>query len=417
MMKTINPNSSSLWRSIVAISLREMSPVHKRSKRLANLQEPILAAKRRASQLAVAFRALIVQRSGIAHSSSRGARWLLCFALVMLTATVNALELPTAKPTTGTIHRWVALPSTLAPWQQATLYAKVTGYIKKIAVDKGDRVKSGQVLAEIEVPELEAELAKHKAESAALKPAFEFAQQEYDRLTKAQKASPALILPQMLEKVKSELDKAKAAFDVVEASAKQAEVMLGYAKITAPFDGVVTSRFVDAGALVTAGSGKVVDVVDASTVRLQIPVTEMETSLVTVGKPVKAQIDAAGAKPVEAQISRTGFALDPATRTMLAEADLKNPEGILHPGMYAMARIAVEKHDNVMLIPVDGLVMEKTNAFVFTLVDGKAKKLPVTVGFNDGTNVEIASGLEASVTVLLPGKVTLTPDQPVTAKP
>jgi len=334
----------------------------------------------------------------------------------VLAQSVQALELTVAKPSTGLIHRWVALPSTLAPWQQTTLHAKVTGYLKKITVDKGDAVKAGQVLAEIEVPELETELVKHQAESAALKPAFEFAQQEYDRLTKAQKSSPDLILPQMLEKAKSELDKTKASSILVEASTKQATVMLGYAKIIAPFDGIVTARHVDAGALVNAGTSKVFEVMDASIIRLQIPVTEMETSLVTVGKLVKAQIDAIGAAPTEGSISRVAFALDPTTRTMLAEADLKNADLKLHPGMYAMTKIAVEKHENVMLIPVDGLVMEKTNAFVFTLVDGKAKKNGVVLGFNDGAQVEIVSGLDRNATILLPGKVTLLPEQAVEAK-
>ena len=87
--------------------------------------------------------------------------------LFCLCSSAFALELPTTKPTTGTIHRWVSLPSTLAPWQQATLYAKVTGYIAKISVDKGDTVKAGQVLATLEVPELEADIAKAKAEVKA----------------------------------------------------------------------------------------------------------------------------------------------------------------------------------------------------------------------------------------------------------
>jgi len=270
---------------------------------------------------------------------------------IVFAATAAALELPATKPTTGTIHRWVSLPATLAPWQQAVLHAKVTGYLKTISVDKGDAVKAGQVLAEIEVPELETDLVKYEAEAVALKPAYLFAQQEYERLVKARQSSPDLILPQMLDKAKSELDKAKAAFDVVEANAKRARVMLGYAKITAPFDGIIIARHVDPGALVNAGTSKVVDIVDASTIRLQISVTEMETALVQVGKPVKATIDATGPAPVEATISRIAYALDPATRTMLAEADLKNPELKLRPGMYAMAKIAVEKHENALLHP------------------------------------------------------------------
>jgi len=143
----------------------------------------------------------------------------------------------------------------------------------------------------------------------------------------------------------------------------------------------------------------------------------METALVQGGKPVKAAIDATGPAPVEATISRIAYALDPATRTMLAEADLKNPELKLRPGMYAMAKIAVEKHENALLIPVTGLVMEKTAAFVFKHVEGKAIKTPITIGFNDGTNVEVLTGIDKDATVLLPDKVALVDKQPVTIKP
>lgn len=363
----------------------------------------------------------------VAHPSGAACSWLSRFArlsfvirhlllALLLAYPVHALELPTAKPATGAIHRWVALPSTLAPWQQATLHAKVTGYIKKISVDKGDAVKAGRVIAEIEVPELETDLVRYEAELVALKPVFDFAKLEFERLTVARKNSSDLILPQMVDKAKSDFEKAKADFDIAEANAKRARVMLGYAKIVAPFDGIITARHVDAGALVNSGTSKVVEIVDASTIRLQIPVTELETALVQAGKPVKAAIDAIGSKPVEAVISRVAYALDPATRTMLAEADLKNADLKLHPGMYAMAKIAVERHDNAMLIPVAGLVMEKTNAFAFRHIGGKAVKTPITIGFNDGTNVEVLSGLDKDAVVLLPDKVTLTPDQPVTVK-
>ena len=336
--------------------------------------------------------------------------------LLLSSTLAHAIELPVAKPTTGTIHRWVALPSTLVPWQQAMLYAKVTGYIKTISVDKGDKVKAGQVLAEIEVPELETDLVKYEAESVALKPALEFAHQEYDRLIKAQKNSPDLVLPQMLDKAKSELDKAKAAFDIVEANAKRARVMIGYAKITAPFDGIVTSRGVDPGALVNASTSKVLEIVDPSTIRVQVPVTELETARVQQGKPVKVIIEALGGKPVDGVISRTAYALDPVTRTMLAEADLKNADLKLQPGMFATTKIAVEQHDNAMLIPIAGLVKEKVNTFVFKPVDGKAKKTAIKAGFNDGVNVEVLEGIDKDTTILLPDKITLTPDQAVTVK-
>jgi len=322
--------------------------------------------------------------------------------LLLFSSAAHALELPATKPSTGTIHRWVALPSTLAPWQQVTLYAKVTGYIRKITVDIGDAVKAGQVLAEIEVPELLTDRAKAKAE-------LDLAQLEFDRATEAAKRAPDLVVKQMIDTVKGKLE-------IARANTERVEAMLGFAKITAPFDGLITARYVDTGALVNAGSSKVLDLVDASTIRLQIPVTELETALVQVGKPVKASIDAIGTKPIEGTISRIAYALDPRTRTMLAEVDLKNPDLKLHPGMYAMTKIAVEKHDNALLIPVTGLVMEKTSAFVFKHAGGKAVKTAITIGFNDGVNVEVLTGIDKDTIVLLPDKVTLTPDQPVTVK-
>ncbi|MCX6853489.1 MAG: efflux RND transporter periplasmic adaptor subunit, partial [Verrucomicrobia bacterium] len=300
------------------------------------------------------------------------------------------------------IHRWISLPATLAPWQQATLHAKVTGYIATLTVDKGDAVKAGQILATLEVPELQADIAKSKAEVTA-------ASIEVKRLHEARAKSPDLILPQSV-------DDAEAKLAIAKAGLERSETQIQFATLRAPFDGIITARHADVGSLATANTSKLLEVTDLSTLRLQIPVTELESGLVTVGKPIKAQIDAVGATPVEASISRIAYALDPATRTMLAEADLKNPDLKLRSGMYAMTKIAVEKHEAATLIPVAALFMEKTNAFVFKHVDGKAMKTAVKIGFNDGVNVEVPE-VKAEDVLLVPGIVALTDKQAVTAKP
>lgn len=319
-----------------------------------------------------------------------------------LTSLAAALELPTTKPTTGTIHRWVSLPATLAPWQQATLHAKVTGYIAKISVDIGDAVKAGQVLATLEVPELQADIAKSKAEVTA-------ASIEVNRLHEAREKSPDLVLPQAV-------DDAEAKLSIAKAGLERSETQIQFATLKAPFDGFITARFADLGSLATANTTKLLEITDFSTLRLQIPVTELETGLVTVGKPVKAQIDAFGAMPIEASINRIAYTLDPATRTMLTEADLKNPDLKLRPGMYAMSKIAVEKHEGATIITVAALVMEKTNAFVFKLMEGKAIKTAVKLGFNDGMNVEVPE-LKIDDVLIVPGTVALTDKQAIIAKP
>lgn len=322
-------------------------------------------------------------------------------SLVLLAPLASALELPTARPSTGTIHRWVSLPATLAPWQQVTLHAKVTGYIATLTVDKGDAVKAGQVLATLEVPELQADIAKGRAEVKA-------AEIEVKRLHEARAKSPDLILPQAL-------DDAEAKLAIARAGLERSETLTQFASIKAPFDGIVTARFADPGALATANTTRLLEVTDLRKLRLQIPVTELESGLVAVDKPVKAQIDAAGSAPVEARISRIAYALDPATRTMLAEADLANPDLRLRPGMYAMTRIGLEKRDAATLLPVAALVMEKTNAFIFRHVGGKAVKTAVKPGFNDGVHVELPE-LKPDEVVLLPGTVVLVDGQEVTGK-
>jgi membrane fusion protein (multidrug efflux system) len=136
---------------------------------------------------------------------------------------------------------------------------------------------------------------------------------------------------------------------------------------------------------------------------------------VRAGEPVKLTVDGLAGKIFSGQVSRIGYALDEATRTMLVEADFPNPDGDLRPGMYARTRIGVEKHTDALLIPVEALVMEKTAAFAFVANGGKAQKTPLTIGFNDGAQVEVLKGLDAASAVILVGKLTLAPDQPVNA--
>jgi membrane fusion protein, multidrug efflux system len=356
-------------------------------------------------------------------------RLVLYFGLLLPSGAFAQLELAVAEPKRGSVVRYVTLPGSLVPLQQATLHAKTTGFLKSISCDKGDAVKAGALLAELECPELEADLVRSEAESAVLKPALEFAQQEYDRLEKARKSSPDLILPQMLEKAKAELDRAKAAFDVVAANAKKAGALLAYTKVVAPFSGVVTQRFVDAGALVPAGTSTgaggsaVVTVMDFSTLRAQVAVPEVDAAFVTVGQPLLVSVEGLPGKSFASTVKRMSYALDPSMRTMLVEAELPNAELTLRPGMYATIKVGVQRHDNALLIPVEGLVMEKAAAFVFLHKEGKAVKTAITLGFNDGVVVEVAAGpdgklaLDEGAQVLLVGKATLAPDQAVKIKP
>lgn len=325
---------------------------------------------------------------------------LACAMIVNAADAPQPLAVKTAAPTRGEIHRFVTLPGSIKANQQATLYAKVPGYLKSLNVDIGDRVTAGQALGEIELPELAAEAVKYRAE-------IKVAQTDYTRLEAAKKSAPDLITPQSV-------DEALGRLDIAKANLERTETLLNYSRLTAPFAGVITARFVDPGAFIpaaTSGSAArtaaIVTLMDFNTVRAQVAVPELEAALTRPGQPVRITTESLPGKRFDASVTRISYALDDASRTMLVESDLPNTDLALRPGMYATIKIGVEKHSATLLIPVEALVMEKASAFVFIAADGKAKKTAIKIGFNDGAKVEVLSGLTGNEAVILVGKMAL----------
>lgn len=331
----------------------------------------------------------------------------------LLLATVSpaaqpAPEVPVTAPRRGDIHRFVTLPGTLRANQQVTLHAKIAGYLKSITVDKGDPVKEGQLLAEIELPEFVAERGKYEAE-------LRLAQAEAERVRAAQAKAPDLITPQAA-------DAANARLALAQAAREHHEALLRFGRLTAPFGGVVTMRYVDPGAFVpaaTAGTNPaaaaIVSLADCSVVRVVVAVPEIEVARVQVGQPVVVTTEALPGRTFKGTVSRHGGVLDERTRTLQVEADLPNADGALRPGMYVNVKVGVELHQGALLVPAAALVREKAAGFLFTFADGKATRLPVKYGFNDGASVEILEGLAEGTRVVIPGKVALVSGQAVTA--
>lgn len=404
----------------------------------------------------------------------------LLLASTLATLAASAADIPTVRvvtPTRGEIHRFVSLPGVVRPWQQATLLARVPGYLKTIAVDRGDEVAAGAVLAEIDAPELLADVARAKAEvlqaTAGLakatadvesakataaryraevpraKAELDIAGLEFERTKRAQEKAPDLVVQQSVDTARARLEMAhatqaatQATVDAATAAAQaaaagrevaaamlevattgmaRAEAMAGFTKIVAPFAGTITDRRVDTGAFISPATGgnasaqnALLTLMDFRTVRLQVTVPESEAALVTKGQPVKATFDGLpGRPPFEGTVSRLAGVLEEASKTMLVEADLPNPNRELRPGMYATIRVGVERHTDALLVPVEAVVMEKTAAFVFTVAGGKAVRSAVKIGFNDGKNIEVVSGLAAGQGVILVGKLALTNGQAV----
>ena len=316
------------------------------------------------------------------------------------------LSVQVVQPARGEILRTITLPATVRANQQATLYAKVPGYVKSVAVDKGQSVTQGESLAEIEVPEEAADLKRFQASAKV-------SEIELQRLTVAQKKAPDLVLPDALDKARGSLDASNAAIE-------RTQAMLNFAKITAPFSGIITMRYVDPGAFVPAAttgstpqSAALFTLMDFSVVRVQTGIPEMEVPLVKEGEPAWITVDELPGRTFEGKVTRFSYALDEGTRTMLTEIDLPNDKRDLRPGMYVTVRIGVEKHENALLVRVEALVMEKTAAFIFKHAEGKARKTPVTVGFNDGKNVELLKGVSPGEEVILAGKIPLVDGQAV----
>jgi membrane fusion protein (multidrug efflux system) len=312
-------------------------------------------------------------------------------------APAAAVDVKLVQPRKGDVARNITLPASVVANQQVTLYSKATGYLKTITVDKGDKVKKGDLIAEIEAPELLADIAKCQAE-------LEIAELDYKRVVDAQKKAPDLIVAQLIDTARSKVAMAKA-------NLQRAETLLSFCKITAPFPGVVTKRYVDPGAFVPAASAgsspqsaALVTLVDFETVRVQIPVPEAEATRVKTGLPVKVSVEGWAGKVFEGTITRSSEVLDELSKTMLAEVDIKNANGELRPGMYAIAKVAIEKHSDTVLLPVEAVLTEKAGASVFVVDSGKAKKIPVKLGFNDGTSVEVLEGLQPNTAVIIVGK-------------
>ena len=312
----------------------------------------------------------------------------------------------TVVPRRGEITRTITLPSfRILAYQEATLYAKVSGYLKTLTVDKGDAVKEGQVLAEIEVPELLADETQYKAETAV-------SRTNYQRMAEARTKAPDLIIPQTVDDLRGQ-------WEVAQAKLQRTQTLLQYARIVAPFEGMITARFVDPGAFIpaaTAGStpqsAALLTLMDYRRVRVQVFVPEMEVPFIKNGVPAQVTVEELPGRPFPGSVTRFAHALDEATKTMLTEIEIPNPSGDLRPGAYASVRLEIERKPDALLVPVQALLVEKAGSSMFTVADGKAKKTPVQTGFNDGVNVEILN-MKLDQPVILVGKQTLADGQPV----
>jgi RND family efflux transporter MFP subunit len=294
-----------------------------------------------------------------------------------------------AKIELAPVNRLVSLPAEVRAEQKAVLYAKVSGYVKEVLVERGDRVRKGQKLAVLESPDLEAQVASAEAE-------LTFRRQAKARVERL--ASSGRVSVQ-------DREAAEEAVKIARAALTRAQVQKDYQVLRAPFDGTVTARYADPGALLpaaTAGTSSaqpLLEVAQLDRLRIALHLGQDDAARVQTGDKVQLQI-APDQQPFEAQISRISQSLDPRTRTMQCEIDLAQPPPGLYPGAFVQTRLALHGRPRPLL-PTEALIGSGGQLFVALVEDGKLHFQRVRLGVDDGAKVEVLDGLRGGEVVAL----------------
>jgi RND family efflux transporter MFP subunit len=374
-------------------------------------------------------------------------------------------------------------PGQIEAFEATSLHAKVGGYVRSLAVDTGDTIRAGQVIAELDVPELQAEVEQKRAlleqagaereqadaavavaESAVTSAEAKVVQvQASIRRTQAEVARwqaeynrtgqlvrESAVTASLLDETRSKLEAAQAAreetsalvrsaeaalaqakaelaksrsdvtaaaarVDVAKANLVAAEAMAGYAKIVAPFDGVITRRHVHTGHLpVPGGAGDPLFVAERTDrLRIVVGVPEVDAPFVQPGDRAEVRLQALEGRVVEGKVSRISWSLDRATRTLRAEIDLENPDGTLRPGLYAYVTIVAEEHPDALTLPAAAIIRDGSESSCMVVEGGKARQRGLRLGLSDGKVVEVTSGLEGGEAVVAANAGSLSDGQAV----
>jgi RND family efflux transporter MFP subunit len=325
------------------------------------------------------------------------------------------------------IANTLLLSGEFKPFQDVDVHAKVAGYIRKIYVDVGDHVHEGQTLAELEIPELAAQLAGADAAVRAAQQQIRRAEGEvqraqsthsaahaaYGRLKQAADSRAGLVAQQEVDdaqakdlgseaqvaSAEAELDGVKQQLEVAQANQKQYSALSAYTRITAPFAGVITNRYADTGALVAAGTSSsaqaipVVRIAQVSVLRLVLAIPESAASQIRLGDAVNVRVEALHSG-IQGKVARFAASLDQQTRTMETEIDFENKNGQLLPGMYAETKLALQGKKNVLTVPLEAVSRNGNEATVLSVnAKNETEEKRVTLGLEDSARVEIVSGL------------------------
>jgi RND family efflux transporter MFP subunit len=347
----------------------------------------------------------------------------------------NPPRVEVVRPRRATVAQRLQTNATLAAFEEADLFAKVSGYLSDVRVDIGDHVKAGQVLAVIDVPELKQQLAEAEAQLESKKSSLESARSQVDHAKANLFLQTALakdrdqlgegrnfISSQTLDQVHANADIARADLGVAEANRALAaneidvaaatvgkiKALLAYTQIVAPFDGVVSRRFVNRGDLVqaatatrtTPSAGSLFTVQRIDTIRVFCDIPENDVPHVHAGDPAIVKPAGFEGKPFIGKVTRFSLRLDPETRNMRTEIDLPNPEERLYPGTYAEVSLEMNRHPDALTVPTAAVGSDGDGSFVYTITDNRITRLAVKTGLTDNGRIEVTAGLSEQTPVV-----------------
>jgi RND family efflux transporter MFP subunit len=348
------------------------------------------------------------------------------------------------------LGRDITLSSELVPFQEIDVYAKESGYVKKLLVDYGAHVKAGQVMAILEIPELEAQLHEDEAEIKNADNQVRRAQHElgryqaqykalhlqYTRLSGVFQSQPGIVAQQEVDDAQgkdlaasSQVDAGQAALEsaqsqlaVAKAKLAHDQTLYDYSRITAPFAGVVTQRYANLGTLVQAGTNSstqalpIVRLSQDDLFRLVIPVPESYVRFIRVGDPVAVRVPSLN-RTFKGKVARFSVDVREDTRTMHTEVDVRNPDHLLVPGLYAEADLTLEHKEDIPAIPLQALNHESNKNTVF-VVNGNSEleDRPVTLGIQTANDAEVVAGLHQGEMVVVSDRAGLKAGEKVTSQ-
>jgi RND family efflux transporter MFP subunit len=326
-------------------------------------------------------------------------------ALKRQTQDLSILTVSVIQPRAGEASQELVLPGNVQAFMDTPIHARTTGYVKRWYADIGAHVKAGELLAEIDTPEVDDQLQQSRADLANAQASYELARSTAERWQGLLKDNS--VSRQETEEKLGDLQSKKAVLDGARFNVARLEKLQAFKKIYAPFAGVVTARNVDVGALIDAGSGggpgkELFHLAATDRMRVYVSVPQLYSRDAAPGTPAELTLAEFPDKRFKGTLVRTTSAIDASSRTLLAEVDVDNKTGELLPGAYAQVRLRLKNSGHALVVPVNTLLFRSEGVQVAVVQpDQRVALVKVVLGRDFGTEVEVVSGLTGSESVIL----------------